>query len=310
MEARPAAADWPATMTTLSTHDTKRQEDVRARLAVLAERPAWWGRGCRAVARDVSQSLGRHRARRRRRYRVPDLADSGGRLAHRRRSDWPGTWKRRCARPRPGPRGSASTAVTRRRCRAGDAILADDALATRSAVRRHHGPPDAMPSRSASSSSSSPCPACPTSTRAASWRGCPWSTRTTAAPWTSPAPWRCSPAWTAARARPLILPRRAIVRKLLVTSRALRLRRDHPGLVRRRSHLPRSGATAPRPGPRGRVRPRRRTPSRVATRLPGRACAPRRLGRTSCRSPPRHPLALDVLHRSAPTAGEPQALPN
>ena len=37
------AADWPATMTTLSTHDTKRQEDVRARLAVLAERPAEWG---------------------------------------------------------------------------------------------------------------------------------------------------------------------------------------------------------------------------------------------------------------------------
>jgi (1->4)-alpha-D-glucan 1-alpha-D-glucosylmutase len=33
---------WPATMTTLSTHDTKRQEDVRARLAVLAESgPAW-----------------------------------------------------------------------------------------------------------------------------------------------------------------------------------------------------------------------------------------------------------------------------
>jgi maltooligosyltrehalose synthase len=31
------AAEWPATMTTLSTHDTKRQEDVRARLAVLAE---------------------------------------------------------------------------------------------------------------------------------------------------------------------------------------------------------------------------------------------------------------------------------
>ncbi len=36
------AADWPATMTTLSTHDTKRQEDVRARLAVLAERPDDW----------------------------------------------------------------------------------------------------------------------------------------------------------------------------------------------------------------------------------------------------------------------------
>ena len=38
------ARDWPATMTTLSTHDTKRQEDVRARLAVLAESPGAWAR--------------------------------------------------------------------------------------------------------------------------------------------------------------------------------------------------------------------------------------------------------------------------
>jgi (1->4)-alpha-D-glucan 1-alpha-D-glucosylmutase len=37
------AADWPTAMTTLSTHDTKRQEDVRARLAVLAEIPQEWG---------------------------------------------------------------------------------------------------------------------------------------------------------------------------------------------------------------------------------------------------------------------------
>jgi len=36
------ARDWPATMTTLSTHDTKRQEDLRARLAVLAEIPRDW----------------------------------------------------------------------------------------------------------------------------------------------------------------------------------------------------------------------------------------------------------------------------
>jgi (1->4)-alpha-D-glucan 1-alpha-D-glucosylmutase len=36
------AARWPATMTTLSTHDTKWQEDVRARLAVLAELPEEW----------------------------------------------------------------------------------------------------------------------------------------------------------------------------------------------------------------------------------------------------------------------------
>ncbi|GAA2699407.1 malto-oligosyltrehalose synthase [Micromonospora olivasterospora] len=36
------AARWPAAMTTLSTHDTKRGEDVRARLAVLAELPRRW----------------------------------------------------------------------------------------------------------------------------------------------------------------------------------------------------------------------------------------------------------------------------
>ncbi|KAI9095820.1 hypothetical protein DFS34DRAFT_624907 [Phlyctochytrium arcticum] len=34
--------DWPLTMTTLSTHDTKRAEDVRARLAVLSEFPQEW----------------------------------------------------------------------------------------------------------------------------------------------------------------------------------------------------------------------------------------------------------------------------
>ncbi|WP_410809464.1 malto-oligosyltrehalose synthase [Micromonospora sp. 067-2] len=34
---------WPASMTTVSTHDTKRGEDVRARLAVLSELPRRWG---------------------------------------------------------------------------------------------------------------------------------------------------------------------------------------------------------------------------------------------------------------------------
>jgi (1->4)-alpha-D-glucan 1-alpha-D-glucosylmutase len=34
-----AQARWPTTMVTTSTHDTKRSEDVRARLAVLTERP-------------------------------------------------------------------------------------------------------------------------------------------------------------------------------------------------------------------------------------------------------------------------------
>jgi (1->4)-alpha-D-glucan 1-alpha-D-glucosylmutase len=35
-------AGWPTTMTTLSTHDTKRSEDVRARISVLAELPGEW----------------------------------------------------------------------------------------------------------------------------------------------------------------------------------------------------------------------------------------------------------------------------
>ncbi|NHC13921.1 malto-oligosyltrehalose synthase [Motilibacter deserti] len=35
-------SDWPYAMTTLSTHDTKRSEDVRARLAVLSELPEAW----------------------------------------------------------------------------------------------------------------------------------------------------------------------------------------------------------------------------------------------------------------------------
>lgn len=35
-------ASWPHTMTTLSTHDTKRSEDVRARLSVLSEIPERW----------------------------------------------------------------------------------------------------------------------------------------------------------------------------------------------------------------------------------------------------------------------------
>jgi (1->4)-alpha-D-glucan 1-alpha-D-glucosylmutase len=40
--------EWPTTMTTLSTHDTKRSEDVRARLAVLSEVPIAWSEAVRA----------------------------------------------------------------------------------------------------------------------------------------------------------------------------------------------------------------------------------------------------------------------
>ncbi len=46
-------ATWPAAMTALTTHDTNRAEDVRARLAVLSELPGAWGEavtGWRATA--------------------------------------------------------------------------------------------------------------------------------------------------------------------------------------------------------------------------------------------------------------------
>lgn len=49
---------WPTTMTTLSTHDTKRSEDVRARLAVLAELPQDWEDWLRRARRLAARHRG------------------------------------------------------------------------------------------------------------------------------------------------------------------------------------------------------------------------------------------------------------
>jgi (1->4)-alpha-D-glucan 1-alpha-D-glucosylmutase len=46
--------DWPHTMTTLSTHDTKRSEDVRARLAALAEFPDEWAEAVRTWREEAT----------------------------------------------------------------------------------------------------------------------------------------------------------------------------------------------------------------------------------------------------------------
>lgn len=43
--------DWPASMLCTTTHDTKRSEDVRARLAVLSEMPRQWGHALNRFAR-------------------------------------------------------------------------------------------------------------------------------------------------------------------------------------------------------------------------------------------------------------------
>jgi (1->4)-alpha-D-glucan 1-alpha-D-glucosylmutase len=55
---RQLSAQWPASMTTLSTHDTKRSEDVRARLVLLSQAPVLWGE---AVTR-WSALAARHRS--------------------------------------------------------------------------------------------------------------------------------------------------------------------------------------------------------------------------------------------------------
>ena len=50
-----ATARWPETMLTLSTHDTKRSADVRARISLLSELPeAWDRRRCAAGRRGAT----------------------------------------------------------------------------------------------------------------------------------------------------------------------------------------------------------------------------------------------------------------
>ncbi len=53
------AERWPRTMLATSTHDTKRSEDIRARLALLSEIPEQWSE----VVRRWFERNGRHRAR-------------------------------------------------------------------------------------------------------------------------------------------------------------------------------------------------------------------------------------------------------
>jgi (1->4)-alpha-D-glucan 1-alpha-D-glucosylmutase len=49
--------NWPLSMTTLSTHDTKRSEDVRARLVLLSQRPHAWADAVSRWTAQVHQHL-------------------------------------------------------------------------------------------------------------------------------------------------------------------------------------------------------------------------------------------------------------
>ncbi len=55
---RRAAERWPRAMLTTSTHDTKRSEDVRARLALLSEMPDTWARAVRGWTRLLEPCRG------------------------------------------------------------------------------------------------------------------------------------------------------------------------------------------------------------------------------------------------------------
>ncbi|MDQ0940012.1 malto-oligosyltrehalose synthase [Streptomyces sp. V1I1] len=52
------ARDWPATGTVLTTHDTKRSADVRARIAVLSECPERWADFLRRITEEATRLEG------------------------------------------------------------------------------------------------------------------------------------------------------------------------------------------------------------------------------------------------------------
>ncbi len=77
-------ATWPATMTALSTHDTKRSADVRARLALLSEVPGVWAGACERWMEASAKLWPGSTARRT--DPVPPVPDAGGGVADRRRA--------------------------------------------------------------------------------------------------------------------------------------------------------------------------------------------------------------------------------
>ena len=253
-------------MTTLSTHDTKRGEDVRARIGVLSQVPGAVGRArsrtgsaaprrptrppdC-SVAEHLRGVAGRRNGRRR-------AAATTARVRREGRSARPHLHTR-WTDPDSGVRGGGA-----RLARRGD---------RRPGRRRAHRVGRPSSTRTARSDAlgqkllRSPCPEFPTSIRAPNCGRTAWSTRTTAGRSTSP----CA---GATRWKPLDAPQDPGGR-----GRRCELRRDRPRT------LP-GGRLHPGTGRRGRRRARRRVPARrrVAGRGQPLDGAPRRnrLGRHS-----------------------------
>jgi (1->4)-alpha-D-glucan 1-alpha-D-glucosylmutase len=190
---------WPHAMLASSTHDTKRSEDVRARLSALSEMPEDWHR---ALSRW--SKLNRSKAASWTAGARPAATTStcctrpcsaSGRSSRPTPKAWPAlrsgsrpTCSRRCARPSCTVRGSTPTLATRRRPATSCARCWPPIPATRSCAtscRSSSGLRAWAPSTACRSCcSSSLLPACRTSTRAARCGTSAWSTPTTAGRWT------------------------------------------------------------------------------------------------------------------------------
>ena len=127
---RARARDWPHTLLATSTHDTKRSEDVRARIDVLSEMPEEWRGALNRWARHErarSKTEIDERPVSRPQRRVPPLPDAARRLAagrsrrrNRSASSASGsrpTCSRRRTRRRSTPAGSTRTRRTTTRSR-------------------------------------------------------------------------------------------------------------------------------------------------------------------------------------------------
>ena len=283
-------------MTTLSTHDTKRGEDVRARLAVLAEIPERVGGGARPAAR---------------RWRpLPDPGFGEPALAGRRSA--PGrlaasgctpTPRRRCARPATAPRwtdaGRGFEAAVHAAGRRGVRRRARCARCS-TRLRRPRSRRPAGATRWPRSCSRSRCPACRRLPGQRAVGAVAWSTPTTGA--------RSTSTQRARAARP----------RLDGGRRARRVDDDRARpscwCTRGRCGCAATGpscspAYAPLAGDRRGRRPRR-SPSTAAARSPSRPgcrvglAAPRRLGRhRRCALPRRHAGATCSPGRTLEVAG-------
>ena len=266
--------DWPAAMTTLSTHDTKRGEDVRARITVLAEVPDVWAGALDKLLRLVPLPDSA--------LRIPAVAGDPRRLAGGRRRRRPARAAARVRRE-----GDARGRRPDHLDRARRHLRGRRAPRRRRGLRRAGRPPACSTTCSAASSTPGWSNALAAKLVALTMPGVPdvyqgselWEQSLVDPDNRRPVDFESRAALLAeldGGARPRLTggvddPGAA---KLLVTRAALRLRRDQPELFTGYAPLAASGEAA---APRARLRPRRRRHRRhpAAARPRG----PRRLGR-------------------------------